>query len=198
MPKQGEIRVWMTREAAAAAGEWLSAVYVPYLAKKPANMTGLLGTPDMAAESSRRLTKLSRLLAKTARRRQKQRAEKFTINIPKESARSFVSVVESYRFPPPMLFGMSSPAFSHRSLITGPLPPEVKIAGELVKAATSARRGRPTLLATERKVRLNPDYAYDERNRKRVKQADRNYEETLALFQNSGSLLGLATPRSKI
>ncbi len=195
MPKQGEIRVWMTREAAAAAGEWLSAVYVPYLARKPVSMAGLLGLPDAMADSSRRLNRLSELLAKAGRR--KRQAGKFSINIPRDSARSLVSVVESYRYPAPIL-GMSSSAYSHQLLMTGPLPPNVKAAAEWIKVSTGARRGRPTLSATERKLRLRPDYACDDRHKMRVKRTDRNHEVLATLILSGGSLLGLTRPRSEI
>lgn len=194
MPKQGEISVWMTVAAAGAAHHWLLSVYLPAAARARHE---LLGRVDLREESLRRLRTLAEQLGKCARRKSNQSKERFTTNIRRDAAVLYVGAIDE--FDPLRGF----PSIMGRSLVRqvageGTVFFLTWEAGAWIRTSLAARACRPTLSAAKRKVRLAPQYAYDKRNRKRLKLAVKRDEAWDQFFRSGGSLLGSSVPLPEI
>ncbi|BBF92832.1 hypothetical protein [Blastochloris tepida] len=145
MRKTGEVQIQITAREADAAARWLETVAIPHYAEQGG--TVLTGPPD---DLLRRLQLIADVLrTKAARRR---RAIVFAANVPRDGAVAFVTVVEA------RAWIALAPRLVHR------------LAGKL-RAATRARRGRPSLTRAERLDRTDRRHLgvhVVERHRKRV------------------------------
>lgn len=186
MPRAGEITVTITVEAARAARDWLSSVYIP--AKKAAPL-GLLGDPAWRDMLVSRLTALVEFLGKKVDRKRNSKA--FSINIERDTVSLYVQAVsEMDPLKGPTLFGHSP---TRQLDGPGTMPFLVWEAAAWMRSAAQSRACRPRLTPQQRKLRLSPKYAYDERNRKRLKIMVRRDEEIEQLVKDGIGLLG--TPK---
>lgn len=186
MPRAGEITVPITVEAARAARDWLANVYIP---AKKASPLGLLGDPAWRDMLVSKLTELVEFIGKKVDR--KRNSKTFSINIDRATVSLYVLAVnEMDPFKGSTLFG-----YSPTRQIAGPgtMPFLVWEAAAWMRSAAQSRACRPRLTPQQRKQRLSPQYAYDERNRKRLKIMVRRDEEIAQRLRKGVGLLG--TPK---